>query len=248
MLISPVLTAIIIFAGILVGAVGIGGVLLVPSLVYLGGIPLHVAIPACLLSYVVTGTVGAIIFARHGTINWNLAKSVCLGAIPGAYVGAYLLPFFSANIIEVAIALLLLYSGIDTFFKKTAKSNEKELDAGIYLFLIGFFVALGSSLTGTGGPLLLIPILIWQGIPVLTAIGLSQAIQVPISLMATVGNFMHGTIDIKLALMLAFFLGLGAIVGAKVVHILPTEKLKKGVAIVMIMVSFLLIYRLFSMI
>jgi len=246
MLISPVLIAIVVFVGILVGGVGIGGVLLVPSLKYLGDITLHDAIPACMLSYIATGTIGAFIFSRHGTINWNLAASVCMGAIPGAYIGAFLLPYFSAQIIEIGIALLLIYSGTDVFFKKQSAIKKSEIKAGKALLLIGFIAAIGSSLTGTGGPLLLIPILIWQGVSVLTAIGLSQVIQVPISLMATVGNFAYGNVDVKLGLTLAVFLGIGAIIGAKTVHSLPVDKLKKGVAILLILTGFLLIYRLLS--
>ena len=246
MLISSALIIIVIFVGILVGGVGIGGVLLVPSLKYLGDISLHDAIPACMLSYIATGTIGAFIFSRHGTINWNLAASVCLGAIPGAYIGAYLLPYFSAHIIEICIALLLIYSGCDAFFKKQSNTTKLQIKAGKKLFFIGLIAAIGSSLTGTGGPLLLIPILIWQGVPVLVAIGLSQVIQVPISLMATIGNFAYGNVDVKLGLTLAVFLAIGAIIGAKTVHYLPVEKLKKGVAILLILTGFMLIYRLLS--
>lgn len=40
MFLTPTLAAIVIFVGILIGGIGIGGVLLLPSLKYLGGIPL----------------------------------------------------------------------------------------------------------------------------------------------------------------------------------------------------------------
>ncbi len=41
------LIVVVLGVGVLIGGVGIGGVLLVPSLKYLGNIPLHTAIPAC---------------------------------------------------------------------------------------------------------------------------------------------------------------------------------------------------------
>ena len=101
MFLTPLLTTVVFFVGLLIGSVGIGGVLLVPALKFMGGIDLHSAIPACMLSYMVTGSVGAFIYARHGTINWSMAIKVCAGALPGAYLGAYFLPFFRADVLEV---------------------------------------------------------------------------------------------------------------------------------------------------
>ncbi len=106
MFLPPLLTAVVLFIGILIGSVGIGGVLLVPALKFFGDIPLHTAIPACMLSYIVTGSVGALIYARHGTINWTMAGKVCLGALPGAYLGAFLLSYFRAELLEVFISFI----------------------------------------------------------------------------------------------------------------------------------------------
>ncbi|WP_424946108.1 sulfite exporter TauE/SafE family protein [Candidatus Spongiihabitans sp.] len=249
MLLSPVLTFIVLVVGILIGGVGIGGVLLVPALKYLGGIPLHVAIPACMFSYIVTGLVGAFIYARHGTINWPLAIKVCVGALPGAYIGAFLLPYFSAIVLELGIALLILASGIYAWRNNgppndDSGSETNRCSSTAALVAIGLITGIGSALTGTGGPLLLVPILIWRKLPILTAIGLSQAIQVPISVMATLGNLVYTEVDIKLGLTLALVLGGGALLGAKVSHMLPVEILKKSVAGLLIAVGLVMLYRL----
>jgi uncharacterized membrane protein YfcA len=243
-LILLVLTLVVFVVGALIGGVGIGGVLLVPALKYLGGIPLHVAIPACMMAYIVTGLVGAIIYARHGSINWPLAVKVCLGALPGAYFGAFLLPFLPALMLESTIGLLVLVAGIYALrnhgnqFETGASSSDFEM------VVIGTITGIGSALTGTGGPLLLIPILIWRKQPVLTAIGLSQAIQVPISLTATLGNFIHAEVDLRLAAALALVLAVGALLGAKTVHLLPIDMIKKVVAVLLISVGFMILLRL----
>jgi len=78
---------VVLFVGLLIGSVGIGGVLLVPALKYLGQIPLHTAIPACMVGYIATGVIGALVFGKHGSINWKMARFVCLGALPGAFFG-----------------------------------------------------------------------------------------------------------------------------------------------------------------
>ncbi|MES9826724.1 MAG: sulfite exporter TauE/SafE family protein [Candidatus Thiodiazotropha sp.] len=244
MFITPTLATVILIIGIMIGGLGIGGVLLVPSLKYLGGFELHDVIPACMMSYMVTGVAGTIIFSRHGTINWRLAFNVCVGALPGAYIGAYFLAELSAQLIETGIALLLIYSGADALFKTDYKIDTSKAKAFNALYFHGFIAAIGSSLTGTGGPLLLIPMLMWHGVSALTAIGLSQVIQIPISLMATVANYIHGDVDLQLSLTLALCLGIGAISGAWAIHLLPVVKLKKFMALLLILVGILLLNRI----
>ena len=244
MFLPPLLTSVVFFVGILIGSVGIGGVLLVPALKFLGGIPLHSAIPACMLSYMVTGSVGAFIYARHGTINWSMAKKVCLGALPGAYIGAFFLPYFRADILEVFIATLILASGAHALLRKTAvQQSTEETEKNTPLLAIGLVAGIGSALSGTGGPLLLIPILIWFKVPVLIAIGLSQVIQIPISASATLGNFLHGHVDINLAFVLALTMVGGTLVGAKFVHHIPVDSLKKLVSYLLIGVGIMMLVR-----
>ncbi len=235
---------VVFVVGALIGGVGIGGVLLVPALKYLGGIPLHVAIPACMMAYVVTGLVGSIIYARHGSINRPLAIKVCLGALPGAYFGAFLLPFLPVSMLELTIGLLILAAGVYALSDHGSQAEIGSPPTDFEMVIIGTVTGIGSALTGTGGPLLLIPILIWRKLPVLTAIGLSQVIQVPVSLMATLGNFVHAEIDLRLGLTLALILAIGAILGAKTVHLLPVDMIKKVMAVLLISVGVMILLKL----
>lgn len=241
MLLSPVLTAIVFVVGLLIGSVGIGGALLVPALKYLGGIPLHSAVPACMFSYVVTGAAGAMVYARYGTINWPMALKLCFGALPGAYAGAFLLPYFSAAVLEGVIAVFILFAGVHALTRSDSVQRNQTGNGGHILVVTGLITGIGSALTGTGGPLLLIPILIWANLPVLTAIGLSQVVQIPISLTATLGNFIHGEVDFHLGLVLALTMAGGALAGAGLVHRLPVGPLKKIVAILLVAVGLLML-------
>ena len=146
MVLTPLLSLVVLLVGILIGSVGIGGVLLVPSLKFLGDIPLHTAIPACMLSYIATGSVGAFIYARHGTINWSMATKVCLGALPGAYLGAFLLPYIRAELLEVFIALLILASGTNALRRHVNEKANEQSQHGTPLLLIGAVSGLGSAL------------------------------------------------------------------------------------------------------
>jgi len=236
------LIAVVFLVGALIGAVGIGGVLLVPALKYLGDIPLHTAIPACMMAYAATGIVGTIMFSRAGSISWPMIKQVCIGAIPGAFLGAVLLPWLSSAVLTLIIGLLVMSSGLNAL-RQSNEVSARQVSA-VALILIGLITGIGSSLTGTGGPLILIPILIWRGVPVLTAIGLSQAIQIPISLMATLGNYLYGELDIALGLILAVTMVGGTLLGAYFTHKLPLPLIKKSVAALLICVGGMMLYSL----
>ncbi len=248
MLLSPLLIIVVFAIGALIGGVGVGGVLLVPALKYLGGIPLHGAIPACVLSYIATGAVGALIYSRHGTIHWPPAVTLCAGGLPGAYLGAFLLPHFSAVILEFGIAVLLVASGAYAIAQnkswRESQRENKPPPKGAALMAIGFFTGMGSALTGTGGPLLLIPVLIWCKLPMLTAIGLAQVIQIPISVTATLGNIAHGEVNWALGLSLAIVLTGGAVLGAKLAHILPVRFLQRLVAALLLAAGMSILIRL----
>jgi hypothetical protein len=84
---------------------------------------------------------------------------------------------------------------------------------------------------------------LWRKAPILTAIGLSQAVQVPISLTATISNMAHSDVNFSLGLSLALLLSVGAVLGAKFVHVLPLIFLKKSVATILIMVGLMILFR-----
>ncbi|MCZ6520224.1 MAG: sulfite exporter TauE/SafE family protein, partial [Bacteroidetes bacterium] len=106
--------------------------------------------------------------------------------------------------------------------------------------LVGF----GSSLTGTGGPVLLVPILLTLHYPALKSIGISQAIQLPIAVFAVIGFWLYGEIDLGLGLHLGIAQAIGVYIGAQVAHRLPVVQLRRLVAIVLIGVGSMMIWQI----
>ena len=246
---SLILVLISLIAGLLIGAIGIGGVLLVPALTYIAGIDVHQAIPACMLSFLATGTIGLIVFARHGSIKWSAVTWLCVGAVPSAYLGSLALPSIPADLVMALIALLMVLAGYDAW-KKSRSSGDaraKAVEPGRAQFvLIGFITGFGSAISGTGGPLILVPVLIYLGLPVLAAVGLSQAIQIPIAAFASIGNWANGSLDFELALTLSVALVIGTLVGAVIVHRLPAESIRKWVAMFVLLTGFGIALRLLA--
>ena len=226
-----------LLVGVFIGCVGIGGVLLVPGLVYLLGMDVQVAIATCMFSYLFSGAAGAVEYARRGSIRWSMALWLCVGAMPGAYLGAATVSMLSPRWLEAIIAVLVLFSGIYALRQRAPETTGGGQPGNLGLAVVGGLTGFGSALTGTGGPLVLIPILVWMKMPLLTAVGLSQVIQLPIAALASVGNFQLGEVNIGASLAIAVLLVSGVIVGARIAHRLPAGLLKPMVAGVLIAVG-----------
>jgi len=237
---SIVLIIVCLGVGALIGAIGIGGVLLVPSLNYLAGISVHEAIPACMFSYLATGTVGAIVYARHGSIEWRMVGWLCVGAIPAAFVGASTLTFLSAVVVKLIIAVVMIIAGVNALVKSTQATSSRKSIGNNGLVVIGLVTGFGSAITGTGGPLVLVPLSIFFGLPVLTAVGLSQAVQIPIAIFSSIGFWNQGVLNISLGLSIAASMVVGSLVGATLIHRLPIAPLKKLVASLLVIVGFVI--------
>ena len=244
MILSSALIAVILVAGALIGYAGVGGVLLVPALHLIGGLPLHQAIPAAMLSYVITGLIGTLSHSLHGTLPWRMAIPLCTGAMPGAFLGAWLLNQTPVNMLSLLFGLFALGAGISALTSQPRLFINTTWSSGTSaLFLIGLACGIGSALTGTGGPLLLMPILMFLGMSTLHTLSLAQVIQVPIATMATAGNLLHGQIDFELGLILAVLLGVGAFLGGRTAHRLPVPVIKKTVAVILIATGLFLAYQ-----
>ncbi len=124
MLLSPLVLLLVLVVGMMIGSIGIGGVLQVPVLHFLGGVPIHAVIPACMMAYLLPGIVGGLVYHRHGSLHGPSAWQVCLGAVPGALLGAWLLPLAPGLILEVPIALLILFSGVDALIRRNRGADD----------------------------------------------------------------------------------------------------------------------------
>ncbi|HKW52720.1 MAG TPA: sulfite exporter TauE/SafE family protein, partial [Stellaceae bacterium] len=85
-----------------------------------------------------------------------------------------------------------------------------------------------------GGALILVPLLVALGEPVLLSIGLGQVIQLPIAAIATLANLWQGQIDLLLGGVLALTLSLGIAAGVPLAHKLPQAALRRLLALTML--------------
>lgn len=239
------LAALGVGAGLLIGCVGIGGVIVVPALVYLAGVPVHVAIAAAMFAFLLSGVVGTVVFAAHNSIRWDMAVWMWAGAMPAAFGGALAASRLAPQFIELAIGGLTAASGLHSLLSgRKAELAERARLPKPALAAVGAGTGFSSALTGTGGPLVLVPILVWLKLPVLTAIGLAQAIQLPIAALATGGNLIAGTLDPLLGSIIGAGIVFGTWAGAKLAHALPQSTLRLFVSALLVVVGVLILVKL----
>ena len=227
----------------MIGTVGVGGILLTPLLIFSIGTELHVAQATSSFSFLFTGVVGTIIYARQKSISWRYVLWISVGIMPATILGAKVNTILPGKALTVILALLIVFSGYNALSKRR---NTPTILPDIHkavLVLIGVGVGFGSSLTGTGGPVLLVPTLLLLQFMPLAAVGISQAIQLPIAIFATFGFLLFGQIDIPLGIALGIIQSIGVIFGGKIAHILPHGKLRAVVAVTLIGVGLFMIAR-----
>ena len=105
-------------SGILIGAVGIGGVILVPLLTFIVGVDIYHSIAASIFSFMISGSVGTILYLRRDPTLWRQVKLVWIGAVPATLAGSFLLSYFTEEILTLLIAGLTLGSGGREFLVK----------------------------------------------------------------------------------------------------------------------------------
>jgi uncharacterized membrane protein YfcA len=221
------IAAVGLLIGIAVGCVGIGGVLMIPILTLALGIDVKHAIAAALLSYLPSGFVAVALYARRGSVPWREAWLLCLAALPAAYFGARAASLASPGLLETLIGLLLLAGGIYALRGAHRVAAPPNPLAAPLVLGLGGGTGFVSALTGAGGAFVLLPILLLLDVPVLSAIGLGQAIAIPIAGVASLANAAAGLIDPILSAVLAVSLVVGIAIGTPIAHALPQPRLRR---------------------
>lgn len=223
-----------LLTGTLIGTVGIGGILLAPFLSYLLAIDLHLAMAVSSWSFLFTGIGGTVTYAIKGSIPWRMACWLSGGIIPAAVLGARTNSSLTTTALTIILALLITFSGVNALRKQFRSTNTAHELSPLILLLIGFGVGFGSALTGTGGPVLLVPILIFLHIEPLAAIGVSQVVQLPIAVSASIGFGLYGQIDFRLGTIVGIIQTAAVLGGAWLAHHMSADWLRKVVAFALV--------------
>ena len=218
--------------GTLAGATGIGGFLLIPALMIVGGMQTHHAMATVLSSFFVLGIFATWSYQRHGSIDWKITVPVLAGSFISSYAGAYAGAFATARQLDILLASIIIVSSSYALSPKGQLNLAGRLSPRgntVLLSGIGVFVGFLCGMTGAGGGILSVPVMLLCGYPVLATIGCSQVLQSVVSLSGSVSNFANGFIDFSIAWWITLCQLTGVMIGVRIAHTLPLDKLKKGV-------------------
>lgn len=240
--------ALVLFAGVVgaaIGATGIGGVVLAPYLMTVAGMPVVPAIATTIAAFSLVGLSGTFTYARRGLMDWQSAFWLGLGAAPGAWAGSLAVAAISSALVAAFVALLMLVAGVYGLLPSLSVADKPALKPGVYL-PVGLVVGVVSGLSGTGGPVMLVPILVALGQPAILIVALSQIIQVPISLSAVTVHLPEGRIDWAVTIILALAMSAGLQAGARIAVGRNPATLRKGLSWTLVFCGGFLLVRQFA--
>ena len=243
LLLAAVATAV----GFFIGAVGVGGILLIPALVLPGGLDIHRATATALFSFLFTGCLGSWLFQRRGSIDWRMTVPVCAGAVVFSYLGAMANAMVEARILALIIAAIIICAGAYILLPLAPGAGRgrdgKSKGQQWLLLAVGAASGFGSGLSGAGGPLFSVPIMLLLGFVPLAAIGTSQVLQIIAAIAGTVGNLQYGSIDFATAAWITVFELVGVVAGTRAAHAVSVAVLRRTAAGLCIAVGLFMLVR-----
>ena len=241
------LLGVAVLVGILIGAVGVGGILLIPALNLLTPLSIQASMATALFTFIFTGIVGTFLFQRRGSIDWAITLPLCAGGALFGFVGAWANALLDARRLALILAVLIVFAGVYTLCsggsRPAAGFHDRPRLQRLLLFGIGAVTGFGSGLTGVGGPALSVPLMVLFGFPALAAIGASQVIQILAAVSGSIGHLAQGHIDLRLAALLTVFEVAGVWLGVMLGHAVNARVLRNAVGVLCVLVGAALVVR-----
>lgn len=107
-------------AGVLSGLIGIGGgVILIPSLIFLLGFSQHMAEGTTLAAMVPPiGILAALVYYQNNQVDIKAASLIAAGFLVGGFFGARLAQQFTSDMLQKIFAVMLIALGIKMLWPK----------------------------------------------------------------------------------------------------------------------------------
>ena len=244
---AALLAAVAVVVGFFIGTVGVGGVLLIPALALLGGLDIHRASATGLFTFLFTGLLGTWLFYRRGSMDWRVSAPVCAGSVVFSYLGALVNSRVEARMLALIIASVIMLAGVYVLVPSRRAAGGYRDGRGLarqaLLACVGAAAGFGSGLSGAGGALFSVPMMLALGFVPLAAIGTSQVLQIIVAASGTAGNLQFGSVDFLTAAWVSVFALLGVVLGAHAAHTVSVTVLRRMAAGLCIAVGVFMLVR-----
>lgn len=242
MLTEPLILLLIgVLAGFLAGFLGIGGgIVMVPSLAFLLQYNMHVAIGTALLAMVFLTLIGALTHFKKEEFDSKAWIGLVGGGVPGAYIGSKLAALSPSAYLSIIFGMIVIVMGTWMALDiqaTTSKVRNKSFIDYLILSIFAFGIGMMSALSGLGGGIFMVPLMIFLGLRHEIAVGTSLGVIVLTSFSASVGYIRQGSVDFVSSLVLAISAFIFTYIGARTTANVSRSKFKRIFGIVAILVG-----------
>jgi len=249
-----------LLVGVVVGLTGMGGgALMTPVLVLVFKIQPLAAVSSDLVASFFMKPVGAAVHMRRGTVNLELVKWLCVGSVPCAFAGVFVLKALGGNHLQdrvkLALGYALLIAALGLILKTYMSLRDRarrrasgELaDRGptgalsikvrpIPTVLVGAVggLVVGMTSVGSGSLIIIALIALYPALQASNLVGTDLVQAVPLVAAAAAGHLLYG--DFQMAVTASLLVGCipGVYVGARLSAGAPAGLIKRALAFVLL--------------
>jgi uncharacterized membrane protein YfcA len=242
-----VLIAIGLAGGILSGAFGVGGgIVLVPLLINFAGLDQRRAAATSLLAILPTSIAGSITYLANGEVDLLAAVVIAAGAIAGSLVGSALLKRLPLRWLRWMFIALLVIVAVRLALIEPVRGEPLEftLPVALVYVAIGLIMGIASGLFGIGGGVVAVPALVaLLGVSDLIAKGTSLLVMIPTSVTGTVANARNRLVDVRTGLIVGAAAAGASVLGAFIALALPPRPSSVLFAVLLLAIAAQLAWR-----
>jgi len=208
----PLLAVAVLIVAFLYSSVGHAGATGYIAVMSLFSLAPEVIKPTALVLNIIVASIGTRQFYRAGHFSWSLFWPFALFAPPLAFIGGYI--HLPARIFQAIVGVVLLFSAYRFLVRPTPDVEGKPPPRPVAL-VAGAGLGLLAGLTGTGGGVLLTPLLLFMGwARVRQAAAVSALFILVNSIAGLAGNFSRTGEIPRMALVLCVVVACGGAAGS----------------------------------
>ncbi len=251
--IAPIYAIAGLVVGMLVGMTGVGGgSLMTPVLILLFGIHPAVAVGTDLLHAAVTKTAGSVVHGFNRTIEWSIVRRLALGSIPMTAVTILAMSTVDINgtagreLVNAVLTLALFVTvGVLIFRDRIVRRYADRFgvltpkQTGVVTVIAGGILGTLVSISSVGAGAIGVTclILLYPKLPTARIVGSDIAHAVPLTLVAGIGHWLLGSIDLQIFAYLIAGSVPGILLGSYMAIRIPERALRVVLAVVLVMVA-----------
>lgn len=228
--------------------VGIGGgIILIPIFVLIMHYTPQQAVGTSLTIVFLNAISGTYAYIKQKKVYYDAAIKFAIATVPGAFLGSYLVEYFTGASFRLTFGLFLMFIAVVMFLRSSSKAANTEFDKETFTYnrTLGILVSSGvgflSSILGIGGGVIHVPIMIYiLGFPTHVATATSHFVLAVSSFFGVTSHLILGNV----LLLPAITIGLGAIAGAQFGAALSLKTKSKSIIVLLSLALFCLGLRL----